>query len=177
MDNIKVLVGTDTFHKEGSPHLMVTMVDCDSVSDREDKYKDVIGFYDYTPGKDGIDNETIKIMDDWADILKKNIIFLLKNDKKLSGWLFEYSDEISYREIQAFTLNDVNYDIWLDPDTNFWNPVDFLLEAEYYTPSADEEFDNNINEKLKHIEDSITQLDTRISELTNNMKEIVEKII
>jgi hypothetical protein len=112
-------------------------------------------------------------MDDWADILKKNIIFLIKNDKKLSGWLFEYSEDISYREIQAFTLNDVNYDIWLDPETSFWNPVDFLLEAEYYTPA---DFgDADVDERLKHIEEGITQLDTKISELTNNVKDIVKK--
>lgn len=177
VDNIKTLIGTDTFHKEGSPHLMVTVIECDNINDREDKYKDVVGFYNYISGEDSINDETIKVMDDWTDILKKNIIFLLKNDKKLSGWLFEYSEEISYREIEVFTLNDINYDIWLDPETNFWNPVDFLLEAEYYTPNIDEEFNDNIDERLQHIENSIIQLDTKISELTDNIKEIVEKII
>jgi hypothetical protein len=174
MNNFKVLVGTDTFHKEGSPHLVATLIECDSVSDREDKYNDVVGFYREIPDAENIDNAAIKEMDDWADILKKNIIFLVKSDKKLGGWLFEYSKDISYREIQAFTLNDVNYDIWLDPETNFWNPVDFLLEAEYYTPDVNHE--DGIFDKLKNIEESITQINTKISDLTDNMREMVEKI-
>ena len=173
MDEFKILVGTDTFHKEGSPHLVVTAIEDNDVNAREDKYNDVVGFYKCIPDAENIDDKHIREMDDWADILRKNIIFLLKTDKKLNGWLFEYSEDISYREVQAFTINDINYDIWLDPETNFWNPVDFLLEAEYYDSEVDE---YGFGEKIKNIEKNIDQINTKISELTDNIKVIVERI-
>jgi len=172
MGEFKILIGTDTFHKEGSPHLVVTAIEDDNVSEREDKYNDVIGFYTYVPDAEDIDDRYIQEMDDWADILKKNIIFLLQTNKKLSGWLFEYSDDITYREVQAFTMNDINYDIWLDPETNFWNPVDFLLEAEYYESEIDE---HGFGEKIKNIEENIKRIETKMSELSDNLKIIVER--
>lgn len=170
MNDFKILINTDTFYKEGSPHLVATVIGDNDVNNREDVYKDVIGFYKKIPHMYDIDNSTIKEMDDWADILKKNIIILIENDSKLIGWLFEFGEDISYREIQASSLNDINYDIWLDPDANFWNPVDFLLEEEYYTPVNYE--GDNINDKLKCIEESIMKLDTKISKLVDNIKEI-----
>ena len=138
MKESKILIGTDTFHKKGSPHLMVTAIICDDIHKREDKYKDVVGFYKYCSGSiEDIDNSFIKDMDDWTDILKKNILCLIENEDKINGWLFKHQEgEISYQEVQIYTLNDVNYDVWLDPDTSFWNPVDFLLEAEYFSNPA-----------------------------------------
>lgn len=169
-NNSKALITTDTYHKDGAPHLMVTAIDC-NVNDREEKYNDIAGFIKYKPKANDITKKDIQEMDDWADILNKNIIFLLRTNKKLSGWLFEYGKDITYREIQVYTVNDVNYDIWLDPDINFWNPVDFLLEAEYYGPMLDQETD----EKLTNIQNGITQLSDKISEFMDSVKKIIER--
>jgi regulator of replication initiation timing len=48
------------------------------------------------------------------------------------------------------------------------------LEAEYYTPDIDQE--SGVFDKLKNIEEGITQINTKISDLTDNMREMVEKI-
>lgn len=157
----KALIASDTFHKDGSPHLMATVIECEDIGEREEKYKDIIGFYTFIPKAKGINKKIINYMNGWTEMLGKSTICLLKTNEELSGWLFEYGEFINHRKIQVFTSNDINYDIWLDPDINFWNPVDFLLDAEYYTP-MDEDY---VDEKFKKIEESLKFLDNKMSKI------------
>lgn len=175
MKDSRILIGTDTFHKKGSPHLMVTAIDCDDINSRENKYNDVVGFYKYSPNMDELDDSIVKDMDDWADILKKNILCLVGTDSGIKGWLFKNQDEVSYQEIQVYTLNDVNYDVWLDPDTSFWNPVDFLLEAEYYShPMMTEDEMPNLDDKFDMIEKKIEILNSSVLQLAGAIRGLLQ---
>ena len=172
MKEKKVLIGTDTSHKDGSPHIMVTAIVCSDINARESKYNDVVGFYKYLPDNEELEESVINDMDDWADILKKNIICIIENKEKIDAWVFEYKKgEISYQEAQAFTLNDVNYDVWLDPESSFWNPVDFLLEGEYFYSPV--ENDNSaVDNKFELIIEKIEALSDGVLGLADTLKEL-----
>lgn len=159
----KLLISTEAKYKNGIPHILVTGIDhCtqnlssevnfnyETVCNREDTYHDVIGFY-YTSQYSNIDDFNIQTMIQWVKYLGKNLICVVETTDSLIGWIFEEKEfNISMTEININTINDVNYDIWFDSNSNFWNPTDFLMDGERLDPEDNVE---NTDEIILAIQD------------------------
>lgn len=191
----KILVSTDSFHKDGVPHLMSTAInfytqenpvsvefDYKAAFDREDRYNDIVGFYHTHPsGINRMSQIDIDTMIQWVSCLGKSLICIIETEEKKNGWLFskDESGKISYREVHVSSANDVNYDIWLDAKANFWSPADFLLEGEYFTEELmndDEEgIVDIIIEKLDTIVENNKQLKAAFNELLGTLQKLIEK--
>jgi len=188
----KLLVSYEMFHKEGSPHLSVISMNPDtqhnpgavefdykSVWDREDKYKDVAGFYHTHPsGMNQMSQIDINTMVQWVKCLGKSLICIIETDEKVNGWLFTKSDtgKINFQEIGVSTNNDVNYDVWLDPQESFFNPVDFLTEGEFFSENDEAGIFEGIQERLTNIEETQSDLRDRFNKLIELLKPLVENL-
>lgn len=174
----RLLIGTETFHKAGAPHMVATVIEGSDYLDREMQYKDVVGYCKYEIEELNLEayHEEMK---NSVKSLNKNLVFILKRDNKLLGWLYyKNQDSIEFREIQVFTTNDVNYDLWLDPESSFWNPVDFLLEAEYFEhPMIEEEPEDSIlDEKIDALTAKIEVLNSTVLQLAGVIKSLLKTI-
>jgi len=188
----KMLVSTDAFHKDGTPHVMVSSVDFytqenpvavefdyDRVFKREDKYHDVVGFYHTHPsGLNRMSQIDIETMNQWVRCLGKSLICVIETEEKINGWLFSKDgDKISYREVHVSSTNDVNYDIWLDAESPFWNPADFLLEGEYLAVEgqpSEEDVIEIMMEKLDVLDQKIERLGTSFNALLDALKKVIK---
>lgn len=173
MREFSLLIGTETFHKVGTPHIMATITSGQALK-REEEYKDVVGFYRCDDKKVNI-KSFHKHMISWVEKLNKNMVLVFKQNKKSQGWLyFRNNNTIDFRKVQVYSNNDINYDIWLDPETNFWNPVDFLLEAEYFEQPATEAAEHKIiNEKIDALAKQMKIFNTSILQLAETIKGII----
>lgn len=175
----RLLIGTETFHKAGAPHMVATVIEGSNLLDREAQYKDVVGYCKYE--HEEIDIEAYhEDMKNSVSALNKNLVFVLKRDDKLLGWLYyRNQDKVEFREIQIFTSNDVNYDLWLDPETSFWNPVDFLLEAEYFDRSLADEYSEEeslLEEKLDALVAKVEVLNTTVLQLAGVIRSLLKTV-
>jgi JAB domain-containing protein similar to deubiquitination enzymes len=195
----KMLISTDAFHKEGTPHVTVTAIDFYTqknpvavefdyakVYGREDKYHDIVGFYHTHPsGMNRMSQTDVNTMVQWVKCLGKTLLCLIETDQKVNGWLFTKDDkgEVTYRDVQINTANDVNYDVWLDASVSFWNPADFLLEGEYFghqhgAPDSAEDGEDvieNMMEKMETIEKKVDILTTGFNGLLTTLQKLMEK--
>jgi hypothetical protein len=206
----KMLISTDVFRKEQSPHLLTTGIGFEtqknpalvefnyqSVYNREDRYKDVVGFYHTHPsGMNYMSKTDIETMIQWVKCLGKTLVCLIQTDTKLSGWLFHKAKDgnIEYHEVRVDTVNDVNYDLWLEPSTAFWNPADFIREGEVFfngqavtseeEDEEDAEFEKmeaaifKTEKKVDMLVDSFNDLLGRLQEFiakTNEVKDEIER--
>jgi hypothetical protein len=136
-ESFKVLIDTETAYKDGAPHVMATGIPVYSqqeVEHREAIYHNVIGFYFARRAQDAtITDEDIASMKGLVDKFGRSLLCLIENDDGIKGWAFSKDDigEISFHEAYISTSNDVNYDVWLKKDGNFWNPVSFLFEEDF----------------------------------------------
>lgn len=154
----KMLIASDTNYKENMPHLLTTGIgfctqendasvefDYKAVYEREDRYSDVVGFY-YTSSSEAnnMSQTDIDTMEQWVKCLGKSLICLIETEAQINGWRF-YKDDVGkilYHEIKSESINDVNYDVWINPMSTFWSPVDFIFNNfEYQQKQEDEEFE------------------------------------
>ena len=168
----KVLIGTETSYKKGVPHALVTGIDSctqkraasvefdyKKVFDREDTYKDIVGFYHTHPsGLNQMSQTDIDTMKQWVGCLGKSLVCVIETAEQINGWVFakETNGGISVKEVQVTTNNDVNYDVWFDSKAPFWDPVDFLLEGEYY--AAEEAELTELSSKLDTLIDGFNKM-------------------
>lgn len=187
----KLLVSYEMFHKDGSPHLVVigidpctqknaTSVEFDykSVWDREDTYKDVVGFYHTHPsGLNSMSQIDIDTMTQWVRCLGKDLVCLIETEEQINGWLFTKSDtnKITYQELEVITNNDVTYDIWVKSEQTFFNPVDFLTEGDFFGESAEVGVFENIQERLSNIEISQEDMRDRFNKLLELLKGLISQ--
>ena len=108
--------------------------DHEEVFAREDKYHDIVGFYHtHRAGLDCMSQTDVHTMKQWVNCLGKSLICIIETEDNISGWVFSKSDIgiIEYHDASVRTHNDVNYDVWLKKEGNFWNPVSFLFEEDF----------------------------------------------
>lgn len=196
----KILISTDSFHKDGVPHIMLTAInfytqenpvsvefDYKAAFDREDKYNDIVGFYHTHPsGMNRMSQIDIDTMTQWVKCLGKSLICVIETEEKKNGWLFSKDEagNVSYREVHVSSVNDVNYDVWLDAKANFWNPADFLLDGEFFmgdvtVSNEDDEYDDEIiemmMEKLDQIGEGVNKLTTGFNSLLDALQRLMGK--
>lgn len=172
-----VLIGTETYHKAGAPHMVATLALNSHAINREEEYKDVVGFF--KEDKDVFPESLHDGMKDWVRTLNKNMVFVLKQEKRLMGWLyFKNNDQVDFREIQVYTNNDINYDLWLDPESSFWNPVDFLLEAEYFEHPIVEEnpVPSELDTKVDALSKKVETLNATTLQLASVIKGLLQAV-
>jgi len=155
-----VLIATETSHRSGTPHIVVSKSIC-SAEARELKYKDVVGFL-VSKRDVGEKADVDEFMKKQVLQFKKNLICVIENDSGATASMhYRSNDNVLAREVQVYTNNDVNYDIWLDAESSFWNPVDFLLDGEYFEPHPMEIAGVEspaLNENLELISEQLVEL-------------------
>ena len=129
--------------------------------ERENKYSDVIGIFIEDSELD-IDHELVeRELEELSSLIKKNAVCVLKNEDGIFGLLYEIGTKEFYK-VKAQTINDVNYEIWLDQESSFWNPVDFLLDESLFDET------DYINGRLDSINSKLDQLINLIRKTNNN---------
>jgi len=176
----KILIGTETYHRNNAQHMLATAInfytqkqiasvefDYASVFEREDKYKDVVGFFHTHPsGCTSMSQTDIDTMVQWVKCLGKALLCIIECDKQLYAWIFyKNEDKILNKEIKATTTNDTNYNIWLEASPNFWNSADFLL-------SEIEEVSEV--ELLSEMCDRLDNLDLTVSKMLDGLNAVSE---
>jgi len=171
----KTLISTEMSHQNGAPHIMLTSIGFDTqknassvefdykkIYDREDTYQDIAGFYHTHPsGLNQMSSTDVMTMTQWVQTLGKSLVCVIETKEGINGWLF-YKNEaggIDHRVVKVATSNDVHYDLWVDPDHTFWNPVDFLTEGEF----SDED-DINIFDDMQESINTIVENQSKILE-------------
>ena len=124
----EVLIGTESFYDEGAAHLTTTLINVESAATREDRYKDVVGFK--TNKIDAL-NSSNEFMIGQIEQLNKNLVLIEHHKNKSAGKIFYKNADGKYldKKIHIHTANDINFDIWLDTNSCYWNPVDVLLDG------------------------------------------------
>lgn len=174
-ENFKVLIDTETAYKDGAPHVMATGIPVYSqqeVENRESMYHDVVGFYFAKPGEPAeMTEDDITNMTGLTNKFKRSLLCLIENDDSISGWVFSINDGhiVSYNEIYVRSHNDVNYDVWLKKDGNFWNPVSFLFEEDFC--EEDKQF-NDLSKKIDAIHDNQQKLQEAFYKFTEIFKKL-----
>lgn len=186
----KILVNTEAFYKENAQHMMVTAIDFytqkqvasvefdyNKVFEREDKYKDIVGFYHTHPaGCVTMSKTDISTMVQWVKCLGKALVCLIECENRLYSWIF-YKDEageISYKDIKATTNNDVNYNLFLEHSSGFWNSADFLL-TEMEEVSEVELLDEMFN-SLNNIETTLATMANGLNTIGEGMQSMADSI-
>jgi proteasome lid subunit RPN8/RPN11 len=183
----KMLIASDTHYKENLPHLLTTGIgfctqenyaavefDYKTVYEREDRYSDVVGFYHtHPPGLNSMSQTDVDTMEQWAKCLGKSLICLIETDTQINGWRF-YKDEagkILYHEIKAESINDINYDVWVNPISTFWSPTDFILNTpECQQEQEDDEFDK-LETAVFNIEKKVISLEQKIDQIHHHLRD------
>lgn len=185
----KILITTDTFNKDKAPYVLCTAVDSytqnqfgsvefdyKKVFEREDKYKDVIGFYHtHPPGCFNMSQTDIQTMTQWVKCLGKSLICLIECDGVVNSWLFAKGDkgEVSILDVKANTTNNVNYYVWNEPTPSFWEDADFLLKGEaYYDEDGDPYAE--IVERLENLEAGMMSVLTGLDALNGAVQVLLE---
>ena len=178
----KILITTDTFNKDKSPYILCTVAenytqnksvvefDYKKIFDRQDKYKDVVGFYHTHPaGFYSMSSTDISTMEQWVKCLGKSLICLIECDGVMNSWLFSKGEdnEISVIEVKASTTNNINYYVWTEPTPSFWQDADFLTKGEAYY-SEDEITDpiTEIIDRLENLEAGVLSIVNALDALT-----------
>lgn len=192
----KILINTDTFHKDGAPHLMLTAIDFytqenptsvefdyEAVYQREDKYQDIVGFYHTHPsGMNKMSQIDIDTMTQWVRCLGKSLVCVIETEEQKNAWLFvkEENGKVSYRDALVASANDINYDIWLDAKRDFWSPADFLLEGEYFMMPEEEIEDDEVDDVVDTMLGNMDNISGKLDNLTqgfNNLLSVLQKMI
>jgi hypothetical protein len=189
----KMLVSTEAAYKDGTPHVLVTGIDActqkqaasvefdyQKVYDREDTYHDVVGFFHTHPsGMNSMSSIDIETMKQWVKCLGKDLMCVIQTEEEINGWLFVKGDNgtITCKDIQVNTGNDVNYDIWFEEMSGFWNPTDFLLNGEYYSKELEEDkiFDD-ILDVLKEVKENQGRLFDGFNTLIETIQSVLKYI-
>lgn len=152
----KTLIHSELFHKDGSPHLAVTVI-AESIKDRHSVYDDIAGILE-NANEDSHDH-IIDYMSKLVNKFNQNLIYILQGEHALRGWLFyKENDEILSRKINIDSSNNINYNIWIEISSSPWNPVDFLLDGDYFDSSAESPLMEEIRETLEGINDKLSIL-------------------
>lgn len=186
----KILVGTESFYKDNSQNMLVTAIDFytqgqvasvefdyKKVFDREDKYNDIVGFYHTHPsGCTSMSGTDVETMKQWVRCLGKALICLIECDKKLYSWIFfkDETNDIIFKEIKASTDNDINYNLWLEKTSNFWNSADFLLTE--MEEISEVEILEDISDRLDYIETVLNKVISGLDAIGNGMQVIANSI-
>jgi len=188
-ETCKVLVNTETAYRDGAPHLLVTGIgsytqglagsvefDYEDVYMREDNYNDVVGFYHTHPsGLNQMSPTDVQTMTQWVSCLGKSLICLIETDEQINGWMFIKSEhEITCREVNVHSGNDVNYDIWLEKQGQFWSPADFLMEENFEEEMEEEE---DAIEKIQEALEDISQTQDSLMTGFGMLSSLVEQMI
>lgn len=188
----KILITTDTFNKDKAPYVLCTAVDSytqnnfgsvefdyKKVFEREDKYKDVVGFYHtHPPGCFGMSNTDRQTMTQWVKCLGKSLICLIECEGIVNSWLFVKGEkgEVAVMDVKSNTTNNVNYYVWTDPTPSFWQDADFLVKGEaYYAEEGDDPF-SEIIERLENLEASVLSALTGLESLTGAVQALVSVV-
>lgn len=183
-DAVKLLVITETFNKDKSPYILSTSLDLNLNSkkqfdynfiyEREDKYKDIVGFYISHPvGYFSLSSEEIKTIEQWVKCLGKSLIVLVESDAVLNSWLFSKGEDnkISILDIKASTTNNINYYIWTEPTPAFWQNADFLTKGEAYLDEFVDPF-TEITDRLDNMEAGLMSVINAIESLTTAIQSL-----
>jgi hypothetical protein len=181
---VKLLVLTETFNKDKSPYLLSTAIDLhtnsknqfdyNNIYNREDKYKDLVGFYIIHPvGYFGMSSEDITTMEQWVKCLGKSLVCLVECDGVINAWLFsrEESGKVSNIDIKASTANNINYYIWTEPTPSFWQNADFLTKGEAYQDEFIDPF-TEITDRLDNVEAGMMSIINAVEALTTAIQSL-----
>ena len=189
----KILITTDTFNKDKAPYVLCTAVDSytqnkfgsvefdyKKVFEREDKYKDVVGFYHtHPPGCFTMSQTDIQTMTQWVKCLGKSLICLIECEGIVNSWLFVKSSkgEVAIVDVKANTTNNINYYVWTDPTPSFWEDADFLLKGEAYYDEDESDPFSEIIERLENLEAGVMSALTGLEALNSAMQLLLKSEI
>lgn len=184
-ETCKLLIDTEVAYKDGAPHVTVTGInsytqecavevefDYEEVFAREDKYHDVVGFYHTHPaGLDCMSGTDIETMKQWVNCLGKSLLCIIETEENISGWVFSKNDngEVEYKDTCVRTHNDVNYDVWLKKDGNFWNPVSFLFEEDF---SEEDKYFTEFSKKI----DALAEKQENLTKTIGYLADVLGKL-
>jgi len=189
----KILIATDTFNKDKAPYVLGTAIDSytqnkfgsvefdyKKVFEREDKYKDVVGFYHtHPPGCFGMSSTDTDTMTQWVKCFGKSLICLIECEGIVNAWLFVKGEDgsVSILDVKANTTNNVNYYVWTDPTPSFWDNADFLVKGEAYYEEGDQEDPfAEIIERLENLEAGFTAALSGLENLTSAVEDLTNII-
>ncbi len=154
--------------------------DYKKVFEREDKYKDVVGFYHtHPPGCFSMSSTDIETMTQWVKCLGKSLICVIECENVLNSWLFVKNEDggVSYIDVNANTTNNINYYIWTDPTPSFWENADFLVKGEAYFDEDEDDPFSEIIERIENLEAGMMSVLSGIQTLSSSVQFLVEALV
>lgn len=181
----KLLVSYEMFNSADASHISVVSSNIyygtsnnpdvhfnyNDIMAREDEYKDFSGIYHSSLGNiSEPSSHVVELMSQWVKCLGKSLVYIYEFGGVIKAWMFSKSTMLSivHHELRAKTSNDINYDLWIEREDSYFNPVDFLTEGEFL-------YDEDVG-ALDSIDDRLAIIELAQEEMKESFKTLTEII-